>query len=164
MNCASFNGGAGGVAAKPTNEELGAEKEQHVQATKLQVGQARAASMRGEQFVSTNSGKPAIVATARPGEFKGKGVVPARAAGKAAEVAPPPTGNVPPETKEKPPTTGQPAAPGLAPNAQKPGEKPPAVEKLGKPEAIPNAGKVEESLRRPRSRSSPRRRPSCAKG
>jgi hypothetical protein len=147
INRASFNGGAGGVIAKPTNEELLAEKEQHVRPTKLQVGQARAAGMRGEQFVSTNRGKPAIAATARLGEFKGKGVIPAKAAGKAAEAtpaAPPPSGNPLPETKERPPTAERPAAPALAPNAPKTGEKPPVVEKLVKPEAAPNVPKVGE--------------------
>jgi WXXGXW repeat (2 copies) len=140
-NRASFNGAAGGVVAKPTNEELLAEKEQHVRPTKLQTDQARASGMRSEQFVSTNRGKPAIAATARPGEFKGKGVVPAKAAGKAAEATPPPTGNVPAETKEKPPTSGQPVAPVLPPNAPKPVEKPSAAEKPVKPEAAPNAPK-----------------------
>ncbi len=99
INNTSFNGGPGGVAVKPTNEELLAAKEPRVRATALQTGQARAAGMRSEQFVSTNRGKPAIAATARAGEFKGKGVVPARAAGKAAEITPS-TGNVAPETKE----------------------------------------------------------------
>jgi WXXGXW repeat (2 copies) len=141
INRASFNGGAGGAVAKPTNEELLAEKEPHVPATKLQANQARGASMRGEQFVSTNRGKPAIAATARPGEFKGKGVIPAKAAGKAAQAAPAPGGVTPPEAKEKPPTEGQPAAPGLPPSAPKPGEKPSAVEKLVKPEAAPSAPK-----------------------
>jgi hypothetical protein len=84
INRASFNGGADGIAAKPSNEELLAEKEAHVPATRLQVDHARAASMRGEQFSSANQGRPAIAATERPGEFKGKGVVPAKAAGKAA--------------------------------------------------------------------------------
>ena len=149
-NRASFNGGAGGVVAKPTNEELLAEKEQHVRPTKLQTNQARAAGMRSDQFVSTNRGKPAIAATARPGEFKGKGVVPARAAGKAAEAVPPPTGNVPAETKEKPPTTGQPVAPVLPPNAPKPEEKRPAGEKLGKPEAAPNVPKPEAAPNTPK--------------
>jgi hypothetical protein len=143
INRASFNGGPGGAVAKPTNEELLAEKEPHVRATKLQVDQARGAGMRGEQFVSTNRGKPAIAATARPGEFKGKGVVPARAAGKAAEAAPPPTGNVSPETKEKPTPAGQPATPALPPNAPKVEQKPAAAEKLVKPEGAPNTPKVE---------------------
>jgi hypothetical protein len=140
INNTSFNGGPGGVAAKPTNEELLAAKEPRVRATALQTGQARAAGMRSEQFVSTNRGKPAIAATARPGEFKGKGVVPARAAGKAAEATPPPTGNVPAETKEKPPIPGQPA-PTLPANAPKPREKPSTVEKPSKLEAAP---KIEE--------------------
>jgi WXXGXW repeat (2 copies) len=144
INNTSFNGGPGGVVAKPTNEELLAAKEPRVRATAQQTGQARAAGMRSEQFVSTNRGKPAIAATARPGEFKGKGVVPARAAGKAAEVVPPPTGNVPAETKEKPPTSGQPVAPVLPPNAAKPVGKPSAAEKPVSPGAAPNAPKVEQ--------------------
>ena len=141
INRASFNGGAGGAVAKPTNEELLAEKEPHVPATKLQANQARGAAMRGEQFVSTNRGEPAIAATARPGEFKGKGVIPAKAAGKAAQAAPAPGGVTPPEAKEKPATVGQPAAPELPPSAPKPGEKPSAVEKLVKPEAAPSPPK-----------------------
>src|ERR1700722_2617445 len=99
------------------------------------------AAMRGEQFVSTNRGKPAIAATARPGEFKGKGVIPAKAAGKATQAAPAPGGVTPPEAKEKPATVGQPAAPELPPSAPKPGEKPSAVEKLVKPEAAPSPPK-----------------------
>ena len=141
VNRASFNGGAGGVAAKPTNEELLAEKEPHVPASRLQVDQARASGMRGEQFASTNQGKPAIAATQRPGEFKGKGVVPAKAAGKAAQAAPAPGGNVEPESKEKPPAVEKRVKPEAAPTGSKVEEKPPAVEKLGKPEAPP---KVEE--------------------
>ena len=97
INRASFNGGEGGVAAKPTNQELLAEKEPHVPASNPQVDHARASSMRGEQFVSTNQGKPTIAATTRPGEFQGKGVVPARAAGKAVQAAPAPSGNGEPE-------------------------------------------------------------------
>jgi WXXGXW repeat (2 copies) len=147
INNTSFNGGPGGVAAKPTNEELLAAKEPRVRATALQTGQARAAGMRSEQFVTTNRGKPAIAATARPGEFKGKGVVPARAAGKAAEITPS-TGNVAPETKEKPLIPGQ-SAPTLPANAPKPGEKPSAVEKPGKPEAAPKLGEkpVEKTVK-----------------
>ena len=143
INRASFNGGAGGVVAKPTNEERLAEREPHVRATTLQAGQARAAGMRSEQFLSTNQGKPAVAATARPGEFKGKGAIPAKAAGRAAQAAPSPNGNVSPGTKEKPPVAEKPVTPGL-PNAPKVEEKPPAAEKLVKPEAAPNAPKIEE--------------------
>ena len=70
----------GGRNGRRTNKRGAAGREgAHVRPTELQFDQARAASMRGEQFVSTNRGRPAIAATPRPGEFKGKGVVPAKA-------------------------------------------------------------------------------------
>ena len=144
VNRASFNGGTGGVAAKPTNEQLLAEKEARVPATRLQVDQARSASMRGEQFLSANRGKPAIAATERPGEFKGKGVVPAKAAGKAVQAAPAQGGNVEPQSKERPPEVEKPIKPEVAPNAPGVERKPPAAEKLVKPESAPNAPRFEE--------------------
>jgi len=151
INNTSFNGGPGGVAVKPTNEELLAAKEPRVRATALQTGQARAAGMRSEQFVSTNRGKPAIATTARPGEFKGKGVVPARAAGKAADNAPKPgekpsavekpskTEAAPKPAEEKPSAVEKASKPEAAPKLE---EKP--VERTAKPEAAPNAPKAEE--------------------
>src|SRR5277367_2367587 len=108
INRTSFNGVAGGVAAKPTNEELLAEEETHVPPTRLQVDHARSSSMRGEQFRSTNNGKPAVAATPRPGEFKGKGVGPATAAGKSAETPPAPGGTGEPPPKERPRANEQP--------------------------------------------------------
>ncbi len=136
-NRASFNGGPGGMVAKPTSEQVLVEKEPHVRATKLQVNQARDAGMRSEQFVTTNRGKPAVAATERPGQFKGKGVVPARAAGKAAEATPA-------EIKEKPASLEKLLAPGAAPGAPKAEEKHGPAETLAKPEAAPGAAKVEE--------------------
>ena len=83
----SYNGGPGGVALKPTPEQERLTAEQHVRPTQLQVTQARTASMEATQFNSANKGKPAVAATERPGELKGPGVVPAKAAG-TAEVQP----------------------------------------------------------------------------
>ena len=83
VNMASFNGG-GGTVAKPTPERnCTRQTERRVPPTPLQRSQVRAASMTPEQFLTTNQGKPGIAATPRPGEFKGKGVVPAKAAGSA---------------------------------------------------------------------------------
>jgi hypothetical protein len=79
----SYNGGPGGIALKPTPEQERLTTEAHVKPTPLQVTQARTASMEGTQFRSANQGKPAVAATARPGEFKGPGAVPAKAAGSA---------------------------------------------------------------------------------
>ncbi len=39
--------------------------------------------MEATQFRSANQGKPAVAATERPGELKGPGAVPAKAAGSA---------------------------------------------------------------------------------
>ncbi|HEX9169972.1 MAG TPA: hypothetical protein VF886_13795 [Roseiarcus sp.] len=140
INRTSFNGGAGGVAAKPTSEELLAEREAHVPPTRLQVDHARSASMRSEQFVSTNRGKPTIAATPRPGEFKGKGVVPARSV----QEAPAPGGIAQPESKEKPPAGERLVKPEAAPSAPGIEEKPPAAQKPVKPEGAPNAPRIEE--------------------
>ena len=162
-SAASFNGGPAGVVAKPTAEQLAAAKEEHVRPTRMQVDQARAAGMRSEQFVTANHGKPAIAATERPGQFKGKGVVPARAAGKAAAVEPARPGAVTPNTREKPAAGEKPGAPGLPANAPKAEEKPSATEKLAKPEAAPAAPKAEEKLPRAEKLAKPEAAPAAPK-
>ncbi len=72
---ASFNGGSGGTAARPTQEEQAAAHEQHVAAAPSQLQHERAASENKALLASENHGKPAIAATATAGEFSGKGVV-----------------------------------------------------------------------------------------
>jgi WXXGXW repeat (2 copies) len=76
---ASFNGGAGGTNAKPTPQQLAAAHEKHVPATPLQTQHQHAASTNKALLASVNHGSPAIAATSKPGEFTGKGVVPAKA-------------------------------------------------------------------------------------
>jgi len=56
----SFNGGKGGIEARPTPAEEAAAREQHVAPTRTQVEHARTASMDGALFQSNNHGKPAI--------------------------------------------------------------------------------------------------------
>jgi hypothetical protein len=96
-NGASFNGGPNGVSLKPTPEELRVEKERHVAPTHDQLDNARAASRNEAAFVSTNKGKPSIAATAKPGQFTGTAVVPAKAAG--GPLPPPGAGPGSPEPK-----------------------------------------------------------------
>ena len=74
----SFNGGSGGVTARPTPEEEAAAHEQHVSAIPAQFQHERTASADKALLASENHGRPAIAATAKPGEFTGKGVVAAR--------------------------------------------------------------------------------------
>jgi hypothetical protein len=77
----AFNGGEGGIAARPTAQEESFAHEQHTPPVAAQVQQEHAASQNRAMFASTNHGAPAVAATARPGEFTGHGVVAARAAG-----------------------------------------------------------------------------------
>ncbi len=80
-NTSSFNGGPGGTNARPTFAEKVAMKEKHVPATTEQRIHMQTARKNPELRASTNHGKPAIAATARPGVFKGKGIVAAKHAG-----------------------------------------------------------------------------------
>ncbi len=74
----SFNGGSGGTTARPTPEEQAVVHEQHVAAVPSQLQHERTAGENKALLASENHGKPAIAATAKPGEFTGKGVVAAR--------------------------------------------------------------------------------------
>ena len=76
---ASFNG-PGGVSAKPTAAQESYAHEQHTPPTAAQTEHQHAAASDRSQFASVNHGKPAVAATAKPGEMKGAGVVPATAA------------------------------------------------------------------------------------
>lgn len=76
----SYNGGAGGVRAVPTEQERLADREQHVQPTAMQRQHVDMAQRNPALAARANNGHPAIAATARAGEFKGPGVVRARGA------------------------------------------------------------------------------------
>jgi len=74
----SFNGGSGGTKARPTPEQEAAAHEPHVAASPAQLKHERTASEDKSLLASENHGRPSIAATAKPGEFTGKGVVAAR--------------------------------------------------------------------------------------
>src|ERR1700683_4365857 len=77
----AFNGGTGGVSARPTAEQEAYGRERHTPPSASQVSHAREASRNPEMAASRNHGAPAVAATARPREFTGAGVVRAKAAG-----------------------------------------------------------------------------------
>jgi hypothetical protein len=79
-NHTSFNGGEGGIDARPTPAEEAAGREQHQAALSSQVDHEHAASQNHANFASENHGKPSIAATSRPGDFS-HGAVAARSAG-----------------------------------------------------------------------------------
>jgi hypothetical protein len=74
----SFNGGSGGTTVRPTPEQIATAGEKHVAAVPSQLQQERTASENKALLASENHGKPAIAATAKPGEFSGHGVVAAK--------------------------------------------------------------------------------------
>lgn len=77
----SYNGGAGGIDARPTPQEEAAAHDRHVAPLAEQVQHERIASQNRVNFASENHGRPAIAATARPGDFSSRSAVPARSAG-----------------------------------------------------------------------------------
>ena len=131
----SYNGGPGGISLKPTPEQERLTTEERVRPTSLQVTQARTASMEATQFRSANQGKPAVAATARPGDLKGPGAVPAKAGG-AAELAPASGPNALPT-----PNGEQKLAPGAKPPASAPNVRPSgAILAPAPPEPRPSLG------------------------
>jgi len=80
-NRVSYNGGNGGVIARPTREEESYAHERHIAASAAQVQHMQAARGNPELRASANHGRPPIAATARPGAFSGREANPARSAG-----------------------------------------------------------------------------------
>jgi WXXGXW repeat (2 copies) len=77
----SYNGGSGGVMARPTAQEEAFARERHTAPLAVQMQHQQMASQNRQNFASVNQGRPAIAATARPADFSGRSVVAARAAG-----------------------------------------------------------------------------------
>jgi hypothetical protein len=78
----SYNGGNGGVNARPTPQEETAARERHIKPVPAQVQHIQAARSNRELRASQNHGKPPIAATQRPGTFSGAALVPAKKGGR----------------------------------------------------------------------------------
>ncbi|HKD63633.1 MAG TPA: hypothetical protein VKB40_06320 [Candidatus Acidoferrales bacterium] len=74
----SYNGGRGGIEARPTREEEAAEHERHIGPDQNQIRHQEAARSNREFKNSVNHGKPPVTATPRPGEFSGHEAAPGR--------------------------------------------------------------------------------------
>ncbi len=120
----SYNGGNGGVEARPTPQEEAYEREKHLAPVPAQEQHVQEARRNPELRASANQGKPPIAATQRPGEFKGNGVVASREAGGAYKA--PERGATPAHTENMPakPTHVKdiPAATRTAPNTGNPAQ------------------------------------------
>jgi|SRR6516162_6932353 hypothetical protein len=76
----SYNGGTGGVEARPTPQQESYANENHVGPVAAQMQHAQEARNNLDLRASANQGKPPIAATAKPGDFK-TGVVASKEAG-----------------------------------------------------------------------------------
>jgi hypothetical protein len=126
-NRVSYNGGEGGVNARPSAQDEAAARERHVPASSAQLQHIQAARGNPELRASTNHGKPPVAATARPGEFSGHDAVAARAAGGTYN---PPANRQPAQPRAE--NGGRPAT-AVHPNDLPPTERP----------AAPNTGNAE---------------------
>ena len=124
---ASFNGGAGGTTARATPEQLAAAKDPHEKPTAAQRAHVRAASMSAGAFATSNHGKPAVAATARPAGSAEPAAVKAAPAALTAPEAPKPSAAPKPATAPKPAATP----------ANEPVQKPhPAEGEHARPQAV----------------------------
>jgi len=98
----SYNGGAGGITARATAEEEAAMRDRHIPPSSIQIEHRQTASTNRELFESVNHGRPAIAATARPGEFGGRDVVHAQSA--APHYTPPTARGAAPEARANAPS------------------------------------------------------------
>ena len=76
----SFNGGNGGLSARPTPAELVAANEHHIEATRDQLDHQRLASQNRSLRASVCGGKPPIAAVSRAADYSPRNVVAARGA------------------------------------------------------------------------------------
>jgi len=81
VNHISYNGGQGGIEARPTAQDEQAGFDRHLGPVAAQNEHVQAARNNPELKASKNAGRPPIAATDRPGAFSGKEVVAAKEAG-----------------------------------------------------------------------------------
>lgn len=81
INRVSYNGGNGGIEARPTPQEEAAARERHVAPVAAQTRQVQEARSNPQLRAAANHGKPPIAATPKPGVFRGRDVVQAKEAG-----------------------------------------------------------------------------------
>jgi hypothetical protein len=80
VNRVSYNGGQGGITARPTREDEEAARDRHIAPVAAQTQHSDEARGNKDLRASENHGKPPIAATDKPGNFR-QGATPAKEAG-----------------------------------------------------------------------------------
>lgn len=81
LNRVSYNGGNGGISARPRPEDEMAAHDRHIPPVSVQAQHVQAARTNPQLRASVNRGRPPVAATPRPGAFNDRAVAPAREAG-----------------------------------------------------------------------------------
>jgi len=81
INRVSYNGGNGGVNARPTQRDEAAQRVRHIPPAPIQREHVQAARTNQQLRASVNQGKPPVAATPKPAAFKDRAAVPAKEAG-----------------------------------------------------------------------------------
>jgi WXXGXW repeat (2 copies) len=149
VNRVSYNGGPGGVYARPTPAEEAAAHERHLPPPAPQIQHVQAAAANQQLRASVNHGRPPIAATPKPTAFKGAGVVPAKEAG--APYRPPAKGAATAANANRPapPGANEPGRPANETAAHP--ENRPANGTAARPENRPANGAAEHPAARPRT-------------
>jgi hypothetical protein len=71
VNRVSYNGGNGGVTARPSAQDQAAERASHTPPVAAQTQHVQAARSNQQLRASVNQGKPPVAATQKPGDFHG---------------------------------------------------------------------------------------------
>jgi len=150
VNRVSYNGGNGGISARPTPREEAVAHEKHIAPVAVQTQHVQAARDNPELRASANRGKPPVAATPKPGAMNDRAVVPAKEAG--APYVPPanraaaqPRTNAPAAQSENNATRPDRSAPNKPPEANRP------------PTAEPNARPDRPTTAEPNTRPEPNR-------
>ncbi len=78
VNRVSYNGGNGGISARPNAGQEAALRERHIPATQVQTQHEHLARGDRAQWATVNHGRPEVAATPKPTNFHGAGVVRAK--------------------------------------------------------------------------------------
>lgn len=173
INRVSYNGGNGGISARPTQQQESTAHERHIPPVAAQTQHEQAARTNPEQRASMNHGTPEVAATPKPGAFSDRAVVHAKPTGTPYN-APvnraairPPAANAPAAHSEnnaarsdRPASSNQPEpnrAPSARPNQPEP-NRPPTAQPDRQPE--PNRTPAARPNDRPEpNRNEPTQRP-----
>ena len=153
VNRVSYNGGRGGINRQPTRDELSAARGPRLAVTPDQRAQERGAA-RDRSFLATeNHGRPAVLATPRPGAFGPRAVGPG-AVGAADRSN---RSDRPPSAGGRPARVNEPAMRGN--DANRAGQNPAQPPRTDRPAQRPSTERRDFPQASPQSRAPERRAP-----